>query len=81
MIFLIYISEDHIKYSIIPNSISKETEEVATYIEINQLTNADLINWPTIKNTSINEFEEVGYICKAFPTLFPRGKADLRSTG
>ncbi|CAG8751467.1 35874_t:CDS:2 [Gigaspora margarita] len=36
------------------------------------------INWPTIKNNSVNEFEEVGYITKAFPILFPKGRADLR---
>ncbi|CAG8768737.1 17938_t:CDS:2 [Cetraspora pellucida] len=76
-------SEDYIKHSFIPNSVSKETEEVATYSEINQLVNLNsniLINWPTIKDNPINEFEEVGYIMKAFPTLFPKGKADLRST-
>ncbi|CAG8825288.1 24026_t:CDS:2, partial [Cetraspora pellucida] len=59
------------------------TEEVTTYIEINQLANTDtntLIDWPTIKDSPINEFEEVGYITKAFPTLFPKGKADLHST-
>ncbi|CAG8536723.1 15389_t:CDS:2 [Cetraspora pellucida] len=77
------IREDYIKYSFIPNPISKETEEVATYTEINQLVNTNTavpIDWPTIKDCPINEFEEVGYIIKAFPTLFPSGKADLHST-
>ncbi|CAG8597284.1 6137_t:CDS:2 [Cetraspora pellucida] len=76
-------SEDYIKHSFIPISVSKETEKVVTYSEINQLVNLNpniLINWPTIKDNPISEFEEVGYITKAFPTLFPKGKADLCST-
>ncbi|CAG8603537.1 12_t:CDS:2, partial [Cetraspora pellucida] len=73
-------SDDYIKHTFIPNPATKETEEVTTYIEINQLANTDtntLIDWPTIKDSPINKFEEVSYITKAFSTLFPKGKADL----
>jgi len=36
------------------------------------------IDWPTMSQEAIDEFQTVGYIVCAFPTLFPYGKADLR---
>ena len=35
--------------------------------------------WPDIDGHPINEFQTFGYIARAFPTLYPTGKADLRS--
>ena len=35
--------------------------------------------WPEIEGSPINEFQTPGYIARAFPTLYPYGKADLRS--
>lgn len=39
----------------------------------------DVIQWPTIGERPINEFNTEGYIARAFPTLFPKGDADLHS--
>ncbi|KAK3932677.1 ATP-dependent DNA helicase [Frankliniella fusca] len=36
------------------------------------------LKWPTTCNEPIDEFNTPGYIACAFPTLFPRGEADLR---
>ncbi|KAK3916400.1 ATP-dependent DNA helicase [Frankliniella fusca] len=37
------------------------------------------LEWPIIDDKPINEFSTEGYICRAFPTLFCYGTADLRS--
>lgn len=34
--------------------------------------------WPEIEGVPINEFQTIGYIVRAFPTLYPTGIADLR---
>ena len=48
-----------------------------------QLSDNDLpaavLQWPNIDTTPINEFTTQGYIACAFPTLFPFGRADLRT--
>ena len=33
--------------------------------------------WPDLDPTPVNKFSSEGYICKAFPVLFPYGKGDL----
>lgn len=38
----------------------------------------DPVRWPTQDLNPINEYTTEGYIAMAFPTLFPRGHADLR---
>lgn len=38
------------------------------------------INWPTANPNPVNEFRHAGYIVKAFPHLFPYGKADFHDT-
>ncbi|CAG8771225.1 6187_t:CDS:2, partial [Rhizophagus irregularis] len=35
--------------------------------------------WPEIEGVPINEFHTPGYMVRAFPTLYPYGRADLRS--
>ncbi|GES73737.1 uncharacterized protein LOC105316640 [Rhizophagus clarus] len=35
--------------------------------------------WPEINGSPINEFQTVGYIVRAFSTLYPTGQADLRA--
>ena len=35
--------------------------------------------WPEIEGIPINEFQTPGYMARAFPTLYPYGKGDLRS--
>ncbi|KAE8745030.1 hypothetical protein FOCC_FOCC008342 [Frankliniella occidentalis] len=37
-----------------------------------------VLDWPTIGKEPLSEFNTVGYIAQAFPTLFPTGCADLR---
>ncbi|PKC52048.1 hypothetical protein RhiirA1_482379 [Rhizophagus irregularis] len=34
--------------------------------------------WPEIEGIPINEFHMPGYMVRAFPMLYPYGKADLR---
>jgi len=36
------------------------------------------VPWPTVGERPVNEFTTEGYIAMAFPTLFPKGAADLR---
>lgn len=36
-----------------------------------------VIDWPKISSNAIDEFHTEGYIAKAFPCLFPWGKADI----
>lgn len=38
-----------------------------------------IINWPQVGPQPINEFTSSGYIARAFPTLFPYGRGDLRN--
>src|SRR5436305_8748860 len=33
--------------------------------------------WPEIDGSTINEFQTIGYIVRAFPALYPTGHADL----
>src|ERR1041384_4977274 len=42
-------------------------------------SNDEPIMWPEIEGNPINEFQTPGYIARAFPALYPHGKADLRS--
>lgn len=39
-----------------------------------------ILPWPKLQSVPINEFTCDGYICRAFPTLFPTGKGDLRDS-
>ena len=36
------------------------------------------VPWPTFGDRPVNEFTTEGYIAMAFPTLFPKGAANLR---
>src|SRR5579859_2660745 len=36
------------------------------------------VPWPTVGERPLNEFTTEGYIAMAFPTLFPKGDADLQ---
>lgn len=35
------------------------------------------LQWPATDSVAINEFNTEGYICQAFPTLFPHGIGDI----
>ncbi|KAK3925970.1 LOW QUALITY PROTEIN: ATP-dependent DNA helicase pfh1 [Frankliniella fusca] len=39
----------------------------------------NIMGWPSLGEQPVNEFSHVGFIAKAFPTLFPYGHADLRA--
>ena len=38
------------------------------------------VPYPETSNVPINEFQDVGYIARAFPTLFPKGIGDLNES-
>ena len=44
---------------------------------IKTLSDLNVINWPSLCNTPIDEFNQNGYISMAFPTMFPYGNCDL----
>lgn len=37
----------------------------------------EILEWPVIEQTAVDEFNTPGYIVQAFPVLFPTGEADL----
>ena len=39
------------------------------------------IQWPTVTDRPVNEFDTNGYVTGCFPTLLPTGSADLRPMG
>ncbi|KAK3922580.1 3-ketoacyl-CoA thiolase, peroxisomal [Frankliniella fusca] len=45
---------------------------------LNSQESEHVIDWPMIGKEPLSEFNTAGYICQAFPTLFPRGIGDLR---
>ena len=45
---------------------------------INNANTLSPVRWPTLSEKPVNEFTTEGYVAMAFPTLFPKGDADLR---
>ena len=59
---------------------TNKREEVAINDTLERVQNQNPhVLWPEIEGSPINEFQTVGYIVRAFPTLYPTGKADLRT--
>ena len=63
--------------SLLPNT-RREQEAINKTLDRIQCNNPPIL-WSEIDGTPINEFQTPGYIARAFPTLYPYGKADLRS--
>ena len=71
---------DMISSTFIPSITPTLRKSTAINDTLNRMQNNDIpIMWPEIDNNPINEFQTPGYIARAFPTLYPYGKADLRS--
>lgn len=74
---------EHLPQTFIPIHHVSTTEHhiVQTTLQdrLNHSTTAanNMIRWPDICSTPINEFNTEGYISCAFPTLFPTGSADF----
>ena len=46
--------------------------------EIRATIDPEVVSWPNIGSTPINEFQTEGFVVCAFPALFPAGTCDLR---
>jgi hypothetical protein len=73
-------SDDIIARSFVhlPTSTRREEDAINDTLDRIQSNDPPLL-WPKIDGTPINEFQTPGYIARAFPTLYPHGKGDLRS--
>ena len=75
-------TEEHLQpevsmsHSFIPHQLPTRQEREAINAAIQSST---VLDWPEKGDTPVNEFNTVGYIARAFPCLFPTGKADLRA--
>lgn len=70
---------ENISQSFIPAPPPELPEIDAINNELERLENDNSpMEWPHVGDTPINEFKEPGYIARAFPTLYPWGKADFR---
>lgn len=56
----------------------RETTAISDTLNRVQSNNAPIM-WPEIDGVPINEFQTLGYMARAFPTLYPYGLGDLRS--
>jgi hypothetical protein len=71
--------QDNLEISFVPAPPPERPEVEAINAEMDRLENEEQpAEWPRMSDTPINEFSEVGYMARAFPTLYPWGKADLR---
>src|SRR5579862_7106014 len=72
--------DDGISRSFVPLLPATQREEVAINDTLERLQNqSQHITWPEINGSPINEFQTIGYIARAFPTLYLTGIADLRA--
>lgn len=73
--------DDGISRSFVPLLPATQREEVVINDTLERLQNqSQYITWPEIDGNPINEFQTIGYIVRAFPTLYPTGIADLRAS-
>lgn len=71
---------DGISRSFVPLLPATQSEKVAINDTLERLQNQnEHTAWPEIDGSPINEFQTIGYIARAFPTLYPTGIADLRT--
>ncbi|KAJ1524609.1 hypothetical protein ONE63_011093 [Megalurothrips usitatus] len=74
------LTKPHISEGCVPLNISSnQNEQVKRKLDdVTNESDQDVLNWPPLSKEPLNEFNTPGYICQAFPCLFPYGKADLR---
>lgn len=65
-------------YSDVPNLMIPNSNRVVYKRFGIDLEEDQVIDWPQRDPDPVNEFECKGFICMAFPVLFPRGKADFK---
>ncbi|GBC10956.2 uncharacterized protein LOC114518658 [Rhizophagus irregularis DAOM 181602=DAOM 197198] len=71
---------DAITHSFVPALPSTQRENAIINDTLDRIqSNEQPVLWPEIDGSPINEFQTLGYIARAFPTLYPYGKGDLRS--
>ena len=61
----------------VPTTTRGLTEQQRIQQSILDPQNSQHTNWPSTAGNPINEFTTEGYICCAFPVLFPTGAADF----
>src|SRR5205085_1990713 len=72
--------DEDITRTFVPSQPSTQQEIDAIKKTLNRIQRHDNVSlWPEIDGIPINEFQTPGYMVRAFPTLYPHGKADLRS--
>ena len=72
--------DEPISHSFVPLLPSTHSEEAAISDALDHVqSNNPHLLWPEIEGIPINEFQTPGYMARAFPTLYPYGKGDLRS--
>ncbi|CAG8802972.1 2782_t:CDS:2, partial [Cetraspora pellucida] len=71
---------DAISRSFVPSLLSVHSEGISINNAIKRVQARNPpVEWPQIDSNPVNEFQTPGYIARAFPTLYPYGRADLRS--
>ena len=74
------VSCDDAASSVMPNTfvplnIPRPTETA----EVNASLRGVRLQWPTVSDRPVNEFDTFGYVSRCFPALFPTGNAELRT--
>ncbi|CAG8720803.1 17500_t:CDS:2 [Cetraspora pellucida] len=72
-------TDDIIIRNFVPVSPRSHRENDTINDALARMQTRNTIAWPNIDGNSNNEFHTPGYIMRAFPTLYPYGKADLHS--
>ena len=70
--------DEDITRTFVPSQPSTQQEIDAIKKTLNRIQRHDNVSlWPEIDGIPINEFQIPGYMVRAFPILYPHGKADL----
>jgi hypothetical protein len=72
------IEDERITQSFVPSRTSTCREDKAINDSLKRVqNNRPYVLWPEIEGILINEFQTVGYMARAFLTLYPYGHGDL----
>lgn len=67
----------HLEWSFVPIVTQRLTEQEKIRQSVHQNASQEVISWPAVSASPVNEFNTEGYMSQAFPTLFPTGAADF----
>ena len=59
-----------------PPNAQREMELIHAWVDNPDFVSSQLIEWPTIEASPINEYVMLGLLDMTFPTLFPDGRCD-----